>query len=81
MDLHSQGLDIVCAVGSSSEVTQVELDLVPTFIQTHRHCADEGLHSGRALVVRSSETTSHILVIKHLHFEGEVLLQLWNVRG
>ena len=76
MDLHTEGLDIVGAIGASSEVGQIELDLVPSFVQTHRHGADEWFHSGCALVVTRSESATHILVVKHLHFEGEVLLEI-----
>ncbi len=74
MDLHSQGLDVVRTVGSAGEVTQVELNLVPALIQSHGHGADEGLHSGRALVVRRAETTSNVLVVQYLYLEGEVFL-------
>ncbi len=76
MDLHSQGLDVVRTVGSAGEVTQVELNLVPALIQSHGHGADEGLHSGRALVVRRAETTYNVLVVQYLYLEGEVLFQL-----
>ncbi len=76
MDLYSEGLDIVGSVGSAREVRQVELDLVPSLIQSHGHRADEGLHSGRALVVRSSESSANVFVVQHLHFEREILFQL-----
>jgi len=71
-----QSLDVICSVGTTGEITQVELDLVPALIQSHRHGTDEGLHTGRRLVVRSTETTAHVLVVQYLHFEGEVLFQL-----
>jgi hypothetical protein len=74
VDLHSQGLDVVGTVGSAGEVTQVELNLVPSLVESHRHGTDEGLHSGRALVVRRAETTSNVLVVQYLYFEGEVFL-------
>lgn len=51
MDLHSERFDIVGAVGSASEVRQVELNLIPALVKTHGHSADEGLHSGRTLIV------------------------------
>ena len=76
MDLHAQGLDVVRAVRAPGEVRQVELDLVPPLVQTHGHRADERLHTGRALVVRRTESAAHVLVVKHLHLECEVLLQL-----
>ena len=49
MDLHTKSLDVVGAVRSSSEIRKVELDLVPTLIETHRHGADERLHSSCGL--------------------------------
>ena len=76
MDLNSEGLDVVSSVGSPCEVTQIELNLIPSFIQSHRHSTDEGFHSCRALIVACSESPSDILVIKHLHFECEVFLQV-----
>ena len=39
VDLHPQCLNIVCAVGSTGKVGQVELDLIPPLIQTHGHRA------------------------------------------
>ncbi len=51
VDLDAESLDIIGAVGTSGEVRQIELDLVPAFIQTHGHCTDEGLHACRGLIV------------------------------
>lgn len=76
MDLDTEGLDIVGAVGSTGEVTKIELDLIPALIESHGHSANEWLHSGRALVVGGSEAAAHVLVIKHLHLKGEILLQV-----
>ena len=73
-----ESLDVVSTVGSSGEIRQVELDLVPALIKSHGHGADEGLDSRGRLVVRRSESTAHVLVIKHLHLESEVLLQLFH---
>ena len=78
MNLHSQGLNVIGSVGSASKVTQVELNLIPALIESHRHGADERLHSGRALVVRGTESASNVLVIEDLHFKGEVLFELYN---
>lgn len=61
--LHSQGLNVVCAVGPPGEVRQVELNLVPAVIQPHGHGADEGLDPGGALVVTCSEAPADIFVI------------------
>ena len=71
-----ESLNIVGTVSSSCEIGQVELDLIPALIESHGHCADEGLDTSGGLVIGSSESTAHILVIEHLHFEGEVLLQV-----
>lgn len=46
-----EGLDIVGTVGSSGEIRQVKLDLVPAFIKSHGHGADKGLDSSGGLVV------------------------------
>lgn len=76
MDLDSQCLDVVGSVGSSSKVRKVELDLVPAVIKPHWHRANERLHSCSRLVVTGSETPSYVLVIEHLNFKAEVLLQV-----
>ena len=87
VDLHSkwsvtglkylpQGLNVVGSVGTSGEVGQVELNLIPTLVQSHGHGADEGLDTGGGLVVTGSKSATHVLVIKDLHLEGKVLLQL-----
>ena len=91
MDLHSkqqrrvtkknclpEGLDVVGTVGSPGEIRQVELNLVPALIESHGHGADEGLDTGGGLVVGGTESATHVLVIKNLHLEGEVLLQLFH---
>ena len=71
-----EGLNVVCSVGAAGEVGQVELNLVPALVETHGHSADEGLDAGGALVVTGAEPAAHVLVVEHLHLEGEVLLQL-----
>merc|ERR1719336_976073 len=78
VNLDLQSLNVVGAVSSPREVRQVELNLVPPVVQTHRHRADEGFHPGCGLVVGSSESSSDILVVKDLYFESEVLLQVLN---
>merc|ERR1719359_1454806 len=76
MDLHTQGLDVVCAICSSSKVRQIELNLVPAFVQSHWHSTDEGLHPCSALIIRCSEATSNLLVIQYCDLESEVFLQI-----
>ena len=80
MDLYPERFNIVCTVSSSREVRQVELDLIPSFIQPHRHCADEGFHSCSALIIRCSKSSPNVLVVQYLHFESKVLFQLsWRL--
>ena len=76
MDGHSQCFDVVASIGPSSEIWQVELNLVPPLIQPHRHSADEGLNTGGWLIIAGSKSPSDILVVKNLHLKGKVLLQL-----
>ena len=78
MYLDSECFDIVGAVGSSSEVRKIELDLVPAFVQSHGHGADKRLDPGSALVVRRSKSSAHIFIVQDLHFEGEVLLEVFD---
>jgi len=76
VNLNSEGLNIVGTVSSSGEIRQVELNLIPALIKSHRHGADERLDTGGRLIVGSSESTTHVLVIEYLDLEGEVLLQV-----
>ena len=76
VDLHSQGLYVVCTIRSPREIGQVELDLVPTFIQPHRHRANEWLHTSRRLIIGSTESSPYALIIEYLHLECEVFLQV-----
>lgn len=69
--LNTACLDVVRAVGTAGEVAQVELDLVPAFVQPHRHGADERLDACRRLVIAGSEAPSQILVIHHLQRSEE----------
>ena len=75
-----EGFNVVGTVGTTGEIRQVELNLIPAFVETHGHGADERLHTGSGLIVRSAETTAHVLVIQNLHLEGEVLLQLYPAK-
>ena len=71
-----KGLNIVGTVCTTGEIGQVELDLIPAFIKSHGHSANKGLYTGGRLVVGGSESTTHVLVIKDLHLESEVFLQV-----
>jgi hypothetical protein len=50
--------------------------LIPTLIESHGHCADEGLDAGGGLVVGRSKPPPDVLVIQNLDLKGEVLLEL-----
>lgn len=76
MNLNAQSLNIVGTVGTASEIGQVELDLIPSLVEAHRHSTDEGLHTSSRLVVRSAESASNVLIVKNLNFKSEVLFQL-----
>ena len=45
MYLNSECLDVVSPVSSSCEIRQVELNLIPSFVQAHRHRADKRFDS------------------------------------
>ena len=76
VDLNPQRLHVVGPVGSPREVRQVELDLIPALVQSHRHRADERLHSGGGLVVAGSESSPHILIIEDLDLKCEIFLHV-----
>lgn len=76
VNLDSEGFDVVGTVSTSGEIGQVELNLVPAFIKSHGHGANERLDTGSGLIVRGAETSSHVLIIKDLDFEGEVFFKL-----
>lgn len=76
MNTNSQCFNIIWTIGSSCKIRQIKLDLVPPFIQSHRHSADKRFYSGCRLIIRGSEPPSHIFIIEDLHFEGEVFFQL-----
>ena len=76
MNLNSESLYVVGTIGSSGEITEIELNLVPALIKSHWHSTDKWLDSGCGLIVRCSESTSNALVIKDLYLEGEVFLEV-----
>ena len=78
MNLNSQSLNVVGTIGTTSEIRQVELDLIPALVESHGHGTDERLNTGRRLIVRSAETTSNVLVVQNLYLKSEVLLELYN---
>ena len=71
-----EGFNVVGTVGTTGEIRQIELNLIPSLVETHGHSANERLHAGGALIVRGAETAANVFVIENLDFEGEVFLKL-----
>jgi len=78
MDLNPKGFDVIRSISSAGEVREVKLNLVPSLVKSHWHCADERLHTSCSLIVGSPETSPYILIIKNLNFECEILLQIFD---
>ena len=78
VDLNSKSLYVVGTIGSSGEIRQVELNLIPSFIESHWHSANKRFYSCSWLIVGGSESTSNWFVIKYLYLEGEVLFEILN---
>ena len=49
VNLNSQSFNVVCSVSSASKIRQVKLNLVPSIIQSHWHCANKRLYSRSTL--------------------------------
>lgn len=64
--LDTECLHIVRSVGATGEVGQIKLDLVPTLIQSHGHCANEWLDASGRLVVAGPKSAPHVLVVENL---------------
>lgn len=65
--LNPDGFDVVGAICSAREVRQVELDLVPSVIQSHWHRTDERSDPRCALVVTRTKPTLYVLIVQYLH--------------
>ena len=78
MNLNSERLDVVGAIGASGKVRQVELNLIPAIVESHGHGANEGLDTSGTLIVARSESSSHIFVVQDLDFECEIFLQVFD---
>ena len=79
--LDSECLDVVGAVSSACEVGQVELDLVPAFIESHWHGTDERLDARRALVVTGTESSTNVLVVQDLLAIHQIIMHTSGERG
>lgn len=71
VDLHAKRFDVIGSVGSPREVGQIELDLIPALVESHRHRADEWLDASGGLVVAGTEASAHIFIVQHLNAENE----------
>ena len=80
MNLYTQRLDVVGSVRAARKVGQVELNLVPPFVETHRHRANERLDARRRLIVRGAKTPAHVFVVEHHDLKRKVLFQLVSWR-
>ena len=58
--------DIIGPVCSSCEICEIELNLIPSVVQPHRHCANKRFYPCCRLIIGCSEPTSYILIIKYL---------------
>lgn len=67
VDLHAQCFHIVGAVRAARKVGQIELNLVPALVESHRHRANERFDARRRLVVAGPEAPSNVLVVQHLY--------------
>lgn len=72
--LHSQSLNVICPVRAPCEIWQVELDLIPTIIESHGHRADERLYTRRTLIVTRPEPSSDVLIIQHLKTTSNITI-------
>lgn len=80
MDSHSESLYVIGPISSTSKVGQIELNLVPALIKSHRHGTDKGLDPGSRLIIGSPKPPPNILIIENLHFEGKIFLELSESR-
>lgn len=66
MDLNTERFHVVGPVGTAGEIGQVELDLIPSFVQSHGHGADEWLHPRSRLVIASPKAPPHVFIVQDL---------------
>ena len=78
MDLYVNSLNVIRPISSTSEVRQVELNLIPAFVETHRHCAHERFDTRCSLLIRGAEAAHLVFVVEHSYFKAEFFLQILN---
>lgn len=77
VNLHAKSLDIIGSICTSGKIAQIELDLIPSFVQPHRHGTNERFDARSRLIIGCAEASLDVLVIQDLHFKCEVLFQLY----
>jgi hypothetical protein len=75
---YPERFDVIGPISSSSEVSQVKLDLVPSVVQFHRHCADERLYFGLRRVIGGPESPLNVFVVENLNLKAELLLHVFD---
>jgi hypothetical protein len=78
VNLNPNSLHVVRSVGPASEIGQIELNLVPAFVQTHRHGANKRLHSRCGLIIRGSKPPLYTFIIENLYLKREILVKILN---
>ena len=76
MNLNPNGFHIVRSICPTCEIRQIELNLVPPFIQTHWHCTNEWLYSRCGLIVRSSKPPLYTFIIENLYLKREIFVEI-----
>lgn len=66
MDLHSRCFNIVAAVSSPGEISEIKLYLIPSTGETDGHRCTEWSDPCRTLEIANSKPSVHILVIEDL---------------
>lgn len=66
VDLHPRGLDVIRAVGPTREVTQIELNLIPSAGEPDGHRRAERADARCALEIAHAKPPVHILIVQNL---------------
>ena len=76
MNLNPNSLHVVRSISPTSEVRQIELNLVPPFVQAHWHGTNEWLNSRCGLIIRCAESSLDSFIIENLYLECEILIEI-----
>ena len=68
--LNSKSFDIISSVRASCKVRQIELNLIPSIVKSHWHCANKRLDPCSTLIVWCAKSTSNIFIIQYLNKIG-----------